>query len=215
MALVATGLASTLASCGTVVVPAGPRAGSPAESPATTAVAVPVAPGAAPSARPSRPATVAEGDWGIGDSVMLGSRTLLAAAGVRVDAVVGRQFGQAVSRVRAASRAGSLPRNVLVHLGTNGVVTVSDCRAVVDAAGPARRVFLVTVAAPRTWTTTDNVHLRACAASYPGRRVVLVDWAARSSHHPEWFYGDHIHPDPAGRLAYTSLIRQTLTSLGI
>jgi hypothetical protein len=146
---------------------------------------------------------------------MLGSRPLLAAAGVRVDAVVGRQFGQAVSRVRAASRAGALPRNVLVHLGTNGVVTVSDCRAVVDAAGPARRVFLVTVRAPRTWTTTDNVHLRACAASYPGRRVVLVDWASRSSHHPEWFYRDEIHPNPAGRLAYTGLITRTLTSLGI
>jgi hypothetical protein len=146
---------------------------------------------------------------------MLGSRPLLVAAGVRVDAVVGRQFGQAIYRLRAVRTAGHLPRNVLVHLGTNGVVTVKDCSAIISAAGPTRRVFLVTVLAPRSWVALDNKRLRACAAAFPRGRVVVIDWNRAAARHADWFGPDHIHPNSVGRRAYTGLITRSLRIQGL
>jgi hypothetical protein len=134
---------------------------------------------------------------------------------VRVDALESRQFHSGVALVRSARDAGTLPRNVIVHLGTNGTATLADCRAVVATAGESRRVFLVTVHGPRRWMRADNARLAACAASYPAHRVVLVDWDSAASRHPEWFYRDGIHLNGAGRTAYAALVTQTVTVLGL
>jgi hypothetical protein len=146
---------------------------------------------------------------------MLGSKPLLDAAGFHVDAVVGRQFGAAKGLVAQLRASGHLPRNLIVHLGTNGTIAMPDCRAVVNAAGPQRRVFLVTVHGPRSWMPGDNVHLIACARAFPAGRVVLVDWNQLSSPHPEWFYRDRIHPQGAGRTAYTHLLAATVARYGL
>ena len=238
-AIAVTGLASVVTSCGVAAPPSlsvGTRAATTAvaPTPATTSLAPapvtslsaspsPDTPSASTAARaatapmaaapvPSPGTTVPSGAWAIGDSVMLGSRRLLNAAGIRVDAVVSRQFGQAVSRLRAVRRTGHLPANVIVHLGTNGVVTLADCRELVDAAGSRRRVFLVTVHASRSWIARDNVRLRTCAASYAAHHVVLIDWSSAAAQHPKWFGSDGIHPDIPGRRAYTGLITRALAA---
>ena len=229
-AIAVTGLASVVTSCGVAAPPSlsvGTRAAttsvapvpvtsltaapSPDTSPASTAATAATATMAAAPV-PSPGTTVPSGAWGIGDSVMLGSHRLLNAAGIRVDAVVSRQFGQAVSRLRALRRTGHLPANVIVHLGTNGVVTLADCRELVDAAGSQRRVFLVTVYASRSWIARDNVRLRTCAASYAAHHVVLVDWRRAAAQHPQWFGSDGIHPNIPGRRAYTGLITRSLAA---
>ncbi len=59
----------------------------------------------------------------IGDSVMLGAKSQLKAAGVRkVDAAVSRQASVGPGLVR--ERGAALPEHVVVHLGTNGTYTL-------------------------------------------------------------------------------------------
>src|SRR6185295_18312759 len=59
----------------------------------------------------------------IGESVMLGAKAQLEAAGFYVDAVESRQ-GTAVPAVLAALRsAGRLGNTVVIHIGTNGDVS--------------------------------------------------------------------------------------------
>jgi len=161
------------------------------------------------------PAEASAPGLGLGDSVMLGSVSLLHAHGVRVDAKVSRQFAMAPALVRAYRRAKALPPNVVVHLGTNGTVSGSDCRAVVDAAGSSRRVFLVTIHAHRVWTTQANRSIRGCAAHYGTSRVVVLDWAALAAAHPRWFWSDGIHPNSTGQRAYAAMITSGIGRYGV
>ena len=199
----------SLAACGTFTVTHEQRPGSPEPvdlaTPAQPAAVLP----------PPVPVQVTAGRWAVGDSVMLGAKPQLTASGIRVDAVESRQFHAGIALVRAALAAGALPRDVIVHLGTNGTASLGDCRAVVAAAGADRRVFLVTVHGPRPWMRADNTQLEACAAAYPGQRVVIIDWDRVASHHPEWFYADGIHLDGAGRTAYAALVTAAVTARGL
>jgi hypothetical protein len=200
---------ASLGACGTFTVThePGPRSTRPV-APATPAQPAAVLP-------PPAPAQVGAGRWAVGDSVMLGAKAQLTASGIRVDAVESRQFHAGIALVRAARDAGVLPRDVIVHLGTNGTASLGDCRAVVSTAGVARRVFLVTVHGPRSWMRRDNAQLEACAASYPDQRVVIIDWDRVASQHPEWFYADGIHLDGAGRVAYAALVTSVVAARGL
>jgi len=152
------------------------------------------------------PVVIPTGIAAYGDSVMLGAKAELAARGVTVDAIESRQFHSGVSIVRNAAAKGTLPKNVVVHLGTNGSLAVKDCRAIVDAAGPDRRVFFVTTHAPRPWIAGDNANLVACDADFPGRQVVLIDWHRPAARHAAWFYSDGIHLNGKGRAAYAAVV---------
>jgi len=153
--------------------------------------------------------------YGLGDSVMLGSKTLLASHRIGVNAAVSRQFSAAPAIVAAWARAGVLRRNIVIHLGTNGTIAAKDCRAVVTTAGPTRRVFLLTVHARRSWTAQANRAIRACAAAYGPRRVVVLDWDAAARLHPGWLSADGIHPNTTGRRYYTSLIVNGIARYGV
>lgn len=146
---------------------------------------------------------------------MLGAKPELAAEGVYVDAVESRQFHAGIGLVRKAAASGALPRDVVLHLGTNGSASVAECRTIVDTLGPDRRVFVVTVHAPRSWMAPDNAHLRTCAASYPGRRVVVVDWNRAATAHPRWFYADGIHLNGPGRTAYAAVVMAAVNTYRI
>jgi len=175
---------------------------------AVVAITATVALGAAP-------AEASSSAVGIGDSVMLGSASVLRSDGVSVNAQVSRQFSAAPALVRSYRRAMALPSNLVVHLGTNGTVSGANCRAVVDAAGPSRRVFLVTIHARRVWTTGANRSIRACAAHYGPSRVVVLDWAGLSAPHPDWFSPDGIHPNSTGVRRYAALIASGIERHGV
>jgi lysophospholipase L1-like esterase len=145
---------------------------------------------------------------------MLGARSGLTARGFQVNAAESRQFSAAVSIVRAKVANRTLPRNVVLALGTNGYIRTSDCTAIVSAAGTARRIFLVTNRVPRTWQASNNRVLKACDAAFTSSRVVLVDWYTYSAGRPSWFYSDGIHLKPAGRSAYATMLDAKLDALG-
>jgi len=161
------------------------------------------------------PAAANSGRYAIGDSVMLGAKRALAPNGFAVNAKVSRQFGSAVGTVAKKAGSGRLAVNVVVHLGTNGTVALADCKKLVTAAGPGRRVFLVTDKVPRTWQNGNNKAMRRCDKAFAAERVILVDWYAASRNKPSWFVAGGFHLSSAGARAYAALIDSAVDQYGL
>ena len=177
----------------------------------------PSAPAATRStARAAAPTALARaGRYAVGDSVMLGARTRLQTRGFVVNATESRQFATAVSIIRNRKAAGTLPRQVIVHLGTNGYIALSDCKAIVSAAGTGRRVFLVNNRVPRVWQGANNRTLRSCDAAFAPIRAMVVDWYGYSKGRSSWLYSDGIHLTPTGRTAYANFIDAAVDRYGL
>ena len=153
---------------------------------------------------PSASAGIRAGRYALGDSVMLGAREELRARGFVVDAAESRQFYRAAAIVRRKAANGHLPANVIVHLGTNGLLEGADCDRVVRAAGARRHVFLVTLKVPRPHREPNNARLRACARRHHNASV--IDWYGHSRRHAAWFYSDGFHLTPTGQQAYAAFL---------
>ncbi|MGZ5297440.1 MAG: hypothetical protein ACXWEJ_10595 [Actinomycetota bacterium] len=153
-------------------------------------------------------AGIPAGRYAIGDSVMLGAREALISRGFRVNTQVSRQFDDSVPLVRELAAGGHLPVNVIVHLGTNGLIDGADCDALVRVAGPSRHVYLVTIKVPRIYRDANNTRLRACAHRHDN--VSVIDWYALSRYHRAWFYGDGYHLRPIGRHEYAALLDRSI-----
>lgn len=147
----------------------------------------------------------------IGDSVMLGARWNLLNRQdfTLVDAAVNRQAATGPSLLRQLG--GDLPKNVIVHLGTNGSYPIKTCKQLVKDAGSTRKVFLVTIKVPRLWEPVNNRMLRRCDARFPADQVQIVDWNwAASRHAEEWLYDDVVHLRPAGARAFARIINAAI-----
>jgi hypothetical protein len=143
-----------------------------------------------------------------GDSVMLGAVGPLKNRDIRVDAAVSRQATAGPALLRKSKS--KLPRNVFLHFGTNGTYPLKTCTAMIDALGPQRRVFLITVKVPRPWERTNNRMLRRCAAAYPPDRVHIVDWNWAASRRPHWLYADGYHLRPTGAKNFARILVEAL-----
>jgi hypothetical protein len=147
----------------------------------------------------------------IGDSVMLGAKYELQRRGFNVvDAAVSRQAATGPGLLR--KRGAKLPRNVVVHLGSNGSYTKAMCRELVRTAGPQRRVFLVTIKVPRSYERANNKMLRNCASGYSPDQVRIVDWNWAATKNPQWLYADGIHLRPEGARAFARIMRNAINS---
>jgi hypothetical protein len=149
-------------------------------------------------------AAAPSGRLGVGDSIMLSAADELASHRVPVNAEAGRRFADGLRVMKGLAARGTLPRLVIVHLGTNGLIGPGACDAVVTLAGTSRRVFLVTVRVPRPWQGRNNALLAACAFEHP--RVHVLHWYVFSRGHPPWFGGDGYHLTPLGQGAYAAFI---------
>jgi len=144
------------------------------------------------------------GRFGVGDSIMLSAKPELRPLGYGVNASVGRQFGAGVWVVRRKAEDGTLPKRVIVHLGTNGTIDPADCDRLVGYAGSKRRVFLVTIKVPRTWEEPNNQTLNACANAHD--KVHVIRWWSKSHDHPEWFADDGYHLNAEGRTVFVRFV---------
>ena len=153
-------------------------------------------------------AAAANNGYALGDSVMLGARDQLKARGFTVDAAVSRQASAGPAILRKMGK--KLPKNVILHFGTNGSYPLKTCQDMVKAAGPQRTVFLVTVKVPRTWERTNNRMLRKCAASFTPGRVNVVDWHWASTRRPGWLYADGYHLRPDGAKNFTRIMVEAI-----
>lgn len=141
----------------------------------------------------------------IGDSVMLGATDAVAAAGFEVDARGCRQWSKGVELIRARARARSLPRLVIVALGSNGGVRLDQLQAASRLLGPDRVLGLVTPRGSAGARATPVI--RRYAAAHPGR-VVLLDWVRVSAGRGGWFAGDGLHLGHAGARGMAQLLRE-------
>jgi len=151
-----------------------------------------------------------------GDSLALGTGLFLPRylPGWRIEQQVdvSRHAYQGAAAIEARRR--SLPRVVVVNLGTNddprGVHEfASDVRRVVRAAGPGRCVVWATIVRPPyagvSYEGLNRV-LFAAARRWPGFHV--FDWRGLARAHPGWFGADGVHPSIAGyRLRARALAR--------
>jgi len=153
-------------------------------------------------------AGIPAGRYAIGDSVMLGARPALVARGFRVNAEVSRQFDDSIRLVRDLAAGGHLPVNVIVHLGTNGLIDGADCDRLVQVAGRDRHVWLVTVKVPREYRDVNNARLHACAHRHDNASV--IDWYGLSRYHRAWFYSDGYHLRPTGQREYAALLDRSI-----
>jgi len=180
------------------------RVAAPAAGPSAVG-----APGsAAPVAPPVPPAPTVTA---VGDSVLLDGAGALAqlVPGIEVDAVLGRQFGAGLGEVQARQAAHRLGRQVVISLGTNGVVMQSEFDQLLQALRGVQRVVVVNVSVPRPWQDPDNQVLAGGVRRYPN--AVLVDWHAAISAHSDWVYSDGVHLRPQAASLYAQLVSAALS----
>jgi lysophospholipase L1-like esterase len=146
----------------------------------------------------------------VGDSVLIDGSVALQhdCPSTEVYAVVGWQakavFGQ-LDALRAAKHLGS---TVVIATGTNGLVSPKELDAVLSSLADRARVVLVNNHMDRAWAAPNNALFPEAAKAHPN--VVIVDWNAAATQHPEWLTPDGVHLTPAGRAPYANLVKTAI-----
>ncbi len=159
-----------------------------------------------PEASPSRDTGTVSA---IGDSVMLGARSILKETipGTKVDAAVSRYPGAFIGKLKRYVAGNRLAPIVVLHPGTNGVLPESMMREMLEILVDSPLVVVVNTNMPRSWRGPNNKVIEDVVPDYPN--AVLADWRAASIEHPEYFASDGIHLTQSGARAYAGLIKET------
>lgn len=149
----------------------------------------------------------------IGDSVMLGvaGQLMEKIDGSKVDAEVSRQASGVLERVQKLAKKGLLAPTVVIHTGTNGIVTEDQLREMLDILSDRERVVIVNTNVPRPWMEPNNELIARVVPDYPN--AVIADWYAVSADNPEYFVSDGTHPQwPSGIKAF---VREIMRGVGM
>jgi len=176
----------------------------------TTAIAVIVA--LVTLTVPTAADAAAKGRFALGDSVMQGAKPRLENRGFAVNTAISRQVSAGVDILRSKKRKGTLRKQVVVHLGTNGTFSAAQCRAMHKAVGKQRNLYVVTVKVPRQWEGSNNRVIRRCAKRYTN--TFLIDWKKFVSQHNGLIEQDGYHLTPRGQRKYTALVDRKVDKLG-
>jgi hypothetical protein len=149
----------------------------------------------------------------IGDSVMLGvaSQLMEKIDRSKVDAEVSRQASGVLERVQKLSKKGLLAPTVVIHTGTNGILTEEQLREMLDILSDRKRVVVVNTNVPRPWMEPNNELIAKVVPDYPN--AVIADWYSVSADNPEYFVSDGTHPQwPSGIKAF---VREIMRAVGM
>jgi peptidoglycan/LPS O-acetylase OafA/YrhL len=185
--------------------------GSSDSSPAnTTPASTPVGTTPPTTAAPTTTSTTLPIDqrppYAIGESVMLGAKSQLEAAGFVVDAAQSRQGDSVVGILAGLRAAGRLGHTVVIHIGTNGEVSDETFAAIMANLPPAEvtSVWFLTVRADRAWVAGNNARIIALPSKYANVKVGY--WGDLAPTIPG-MSTDGIHlKTTAAKLAYADLI---------
>lgn len=147
----------------------------------------------------------------VGDSVMVDSSQDLRQIfkNTYVKAKVGGQLSQAVNVLQQIKARHELQKNILINIGTNAPLTTGQINQVLRIAGPHRSVFWITTHVPtKPYQNSVNRNIKKMARRH--RQLHVIDWYRLSQHHGDYFWSDHVHPNPKGNQAYVSLIARTI-----
>ncbi len=153
--------------------------------------------------------TTKPGLWVTGDSIILGIREKLQNHFPieLINARVGRQIGELIQVVQH-DRPAVEKSKVIFDLGNNNHLTQSDVRTLFELLKNQPTMIIVDTAVPRSWRDDNNRIIRQVIADYP--QAHLIDWAAISQGHPEYFAPDGVHLSDAGGSIYVSAILEAL-----
>ncbi|SEM40355.1 peptidoglycan-N-acetylmuramate O-acetyltransferase [Ligilactobacillus sp. WC1T17] len=135
----------------------------------------------------------------VGDSVMADAAPKIQAIfpQMYVDAKVGRQVAEIIPLLSSLAQAGKLADKVLISEGTNGPYDEDTMAQIMQILGSKRQVYWINVFVPtRSWQDQVNNDLKRDQKKYHNLKV--IDWYNYSKNHADWFYEDHIHPNPTG-----------------
>ena len=147
----------------------------------------------------------------VGDSVSLGAATQFQRVFPNgwIDSAVGRQLPVGLDVYNQCVADGHGSDVVVFALGNNGVAREDQVRALIDAAGPDKKVYLVTTRVPQAYQDMNNQLFWDVAATYDN--VQVIDWYAESAGHDEYFWDDGTHLRPEGAEAYVMMLRRAIT----
>ena len=145
-----------------------------------------------------------------GDSVVLSARDELRSTfkHVSIDAAVGRQPKVIAERIRARRAENRLGPNVVIHMGTNGIVREEDLKPILEELSDRDRVVVVNVRVPRVWMKPTNTMIASLVTQYPNVR--LADWSSVSKGHRGYFAPDGVHLTKSGAEVFGNLINDAL-----
>jgi peptidoglycan/LPS O-acetylase OafA/YrhL len=148
------------------------------------------------------------GLWVTGDSVILGIRFELDSRhniGL-INARVGRQAPELLE-VIVNDKTNMGNATIVLNLGNNNKLADEQVAAIFEELKEQPKIIVVNTAVPRSWRDENNALIAQYAALYG---AVIVDWAALSDGHPEYFAPDGVHLVPAGVRAYVDAISERL-----
>ena len=154
------------------------------------------------------PSVTEGGLWVTGDSVILGIRFELDAReniGL-INARVGRQAPELLEVIKN-DKVNMADSTIIMNLGNNNKLSEEQVAAIFAELVDQPRIIVVNTAVPRPWKDENNALIAQYATQYGAR---LIDWAAISMGHPEYFGSDGVHLVPAGVRAYVDAITAQL-----
>ncbi len=156
--------------------------------------------------RPLRPAKHPPRIIALGDSVMIGAASNLAARlgpGFSMNAKVGRQASEFVEIVQQLRREGHHPNALIIQMGDNGPLYGDDMEAIQKATSEVGEVFLINDHAPVSWIDESNHALAEAGEDWP--HTTLIDWASVAAENEDELW-DGIHLKPAAAGLYARLV---------
>ena len=148
------------------------------------------------------------GLWVTGDSVILGIHYELETRShiALINARVGRQAPELLD-VMKQDKANVINSTVIFDLGNNNRLTSEQVASIFEEVKDQPKIIVVNTAVPRGWRDENNALIASYAATYG---ATVIDWAAISTGHPEYFAPDGVHLVPAGVRAYVDAITAVL-----
>ena len=145
-----------------------------------------------------------------GDSVVLGARESLKAVmgEISIDAAVSRQPEEIAERIRTRRDEKRLGPDVVIHMGTNGIVQEEDLKPILEELRDRNRVVVVNVRVPRVWMKPTNKMIASLVTQYPNVR--LADWNTVSKGKKAYFAPDGVHLTKKGAKVFGTLVNETL-----
>jgi hypothetical protein len=145
-----------------------------------------------------------------GDSVVLGARESLKAVmgEISIDAAVSRQPEEIAERIRTRRDEKRLGPDVVIHMGTNGIVQEEDLKPILEELSDRRRVVVVNVRVPRVWMKPTNKMIESLVVQYPNVR--LADWNAVSKGKKSYFAPDGVHLTKKGAKVFGTIVNEAL-----
>jgi len=145
-----------------------------------------------------------------GIGVVLGARESLKAVmgEISIDAAVSRQPEEIAERIRTRRDEKRLGPDVVIHMGTNGIVQEEDLKPILEELRDRNRVVVVNVRVPRVWMKPTNKMIASLVTQYPNVR--LADWNAVSKGKKAYFAPDGVHLTKKGAKVFGTLVNETL-----